>query len=514
MSMHGRAASSEESDEVVIERNANLPSRNTKVRLVEAQHLLNQRQSAQDGVSSTLDKAKEQLAFAKETKVQTQHGLVSAYSSSASMRSLSAELTFDLKISLAAKKVAESELAACVSSAAAEQAIVLSLKERLRVVANMKGALGAANLDTAKHHVKLLVLAAGAFAKVAVFAAQPQDVAEDLAEARAESGAAAPQSAPGGGGALSPPPRPFSRGPGSASPDARRPDENSVEALQPNLAALVAEIATLEIDAHICRSERDRSRSAAADCERQNDVLEAGNGHQRASLERGQAELAALRAKLSAARQELKSCQLGVRGLREEFAQMEYSIGSHQASMHAVSRAFHGQVKTMGPALAEAKRKRAHAELLHARRLEEVIALARQSRALALNQTQRRSLPHTARGPTTPTGVTATGAPEQAASPTASGDRVLPSMQPLPPPPSPAPRPATANTVPSCWEPLLLTEPTFSQHAQSGGHAAPAPPLDFRTPELRPGTSGPGRPSGNLNSVRLGQAGHMVLGKV
>jgi len=484
--MHGRAASSEESDEVVIERNANLPSRNTKVRLVEAQHLLNQRQSAQDGVSSTLDKAKEQLAFSKETKVQTQHGLVSAYSSSASMRSLSAELTFDLKISLAAKKVAESELAACVSSAAAEQAIVLSLKERLRVVANMKGALGAANLD----------------------------LAEDLAEARAESGAAAPQSAPGGGGALSPPPRPFSRGPGSASPDARRPDENSVEALQPNLAALVAEIATLEIDAHICRSERDRSRSAAADCERQNDALEAGNRHQRASLERGQAELAALRAKLSAARQELKSCQLGVRGLKEEFAQMEYSIGSRQASMHAVSRAFHGQVKTMGPALAEAKLKRAHAELLHARRLEEVIALARQSRALALNQTQRRSLPHTARGPTTPTGVTATGAPEQAASPTASGDLVLPSVQPLPPPPPPAPRPATANTVPSCWEPLLLTEPTFSQHAQSGGHAAPAPPLDFRTPELRPGTSGPGRPSGNLNSVRLGQAGHMVLGKV
>jgi len=193
---------------------------------------------------------------------------------------------------------------------------------------------------------------------------------------------------------------------------------------------------------------------------------------------------------------------------------MEYSIGSRQASMHAVSRAFHGQVKTMGPALAEAKLKRAHAELLHARRLEEVIALARQSRALALNQTQRRSLPHTARGPTTPTGVTATGAPEQAASPTASGDLVLPSVQPLPPPPPPAPRPATANTVPSCWEPLLLTEPTFSQHAQSGGHAAPAPPLDFRTPELRPGTSGPGRPSGNLNSVRLGQAGHMVLGKV
>lgn len=493
---------------MVIERNANLPSRNTKVRLVEAQHLLDQRQSAQDGVSSTVDKAKEQLAFAKETKVQTQHGLVSAYSSSASMRSLSAELTFDLKISLAAKKVAESELAACVSSAAAEQAIVLSLMERLRVVANMKGALGAANLDTAKHHVKLLVLAADAFAKVAGFAAQPQDLAE--ARAEAESGTAAPPSAPGGGGELSPTPRPFSRGRGPATPDTRRADENSVEALQPNLAALVAEIATLEIDAHIFRSERDRSRSAAADCERQNDALEAG----RASLERGQAELAALRAKLSAARQELKSCQLGVRGLKEEFAQMEYSIGSHQASMHAVSRAFHGQVKTIGPALAEAKRKRAHAELLHARRLEEVIALARQSRALALNQTQRRSLPHTARGPTTPTGIAATGAPEQAASPTASGDRVLPSVQPLPPPPPPAPRPATANTVPSCWEPLLLTEPTFSQHAQSGGHAAPASPLDFRTPELRPGTSGPGRPSGNLNSVRLGQAGHMVLGKV
>lgn len=439
-----------------VERTAsgNVKPKPPRGRLARAETQATESNRRWESVTSDLFNNRNKLQSGQASHNQFKDELIGTYNNLSTLRSNRAVLKMDLDHARKQVTTVEADLSATELESVDMRVLVEGMRERLKKLTDLHGALQTAN----------------------------QEAARPTSEAVRSVGK-------GGNSML------------DLTKAAHATEDKYQELLQDQLFASVSEIVELEMESTTWIENNVAQRQLLENLAADQQVLGAQQALQSDALHAAETENARLRQELHSARERIVESERNFGHLKGKNGVVEGTISSQNVGIMALQLTYHGEVNELSPRLAKARQRKHEADLMHTQRLEEIdIAGQLAQKANSRPATSRlppRSAPVSARRPQSHAGIGTPVVISGSAVIARSLDELSKLAAPLVSLESPLAdngrchsaglKESSADAHQDDTRPASSDQTSLFSPSRQGRGAATAPALGIRLPELRHG---------------------------